>query len=109
MNNDEFEATVELFLGKIRENLVVKAREYARGGDRLSNFNTGARIRSKSREEVLWGIATKHLVSVIEMVEDSESGVIPSQYMLDEKVGDLATYLTLLYASFQHRINNESK
>lgn len=107
MNNEKFQEAITRHLGTIEKNLLAKAKEYAVDGDRLHNFNRGASITGECREKVLFGFALKHLVSVIDMIDTiQKDGTAPSQYMLDEKVGDLGTYIALLYASIQERVDN---
>lgn len=103
MNNNEFEIAIKKHLDTINNNLIVKAKEYATDGDRLHNFNRAAEVTGESREKALFGFALKHLVSVMDMIDDVP-GKIPTQAKLDEKVGDLGTYIALLYASIQDRI-----
>lgn len=109
MNNESFEKAVREHLARIESNLIAKAREYAVDGDRLHNMNVAARITGECREKALFGFALKHLISVMDMIEDVNKGKIPTQYLLDEKVGDLGTYITLLHASLQERIDNAQK
>jgi hypothetical protein len=48
-------------------------------------------------QEALWGMALKHLISVMDLV----AGRLPaSKATVDEKVGDLINYLILLEAVF---------
>lgn len=107
MNNENFQEAIQKHLGTIENNLLAKAKEYAVDGDRLHNFNRGASITGECREKVLFGFALKHLVSVIDMIDNiQDKDAVPSQHMLDEKVGDLGTYIALLYASIQERVDN---
>lgn len=105
MNNENFNEAVVRHLSTIEKNLLNKAKEYAVDGDRLHNFNRGAEISGKSREAVLFGFALKHLISILDMIDAVDKGKIPTQDMLNEKVGDMGTYMALLYASFQDRID----
>ena len=106
MNNEQFEGAVMAHLNKIETNLIAKAAEYAVEGDRLHNFNRGAAITGDCREKVLFGFALKHLVSVVDMIDDiNDENKIPTQAILDEKVGDLGTYIALLHACIQERID----
>jgi len=88
-------------LEKTKFILGVKAKEYVRNGDRLHNFNVAATTNKESREKALWGMATKHLVSVMDMINDTEEGKMPSDELVDEKIGDLINYLILLEVSFK--------
>lgn len=105
MNTKEFDIVVEKRLESIKNTLLIKAKEYAKGDeDRLHNFNVGARITGESREKVLQGFMLKHLVSVFDMIEDPSKA---TEYMIEEKIGDCVNYLVLLEASFKDRLQNE--
>jgi len=105
MNIEDFEQAIKKHLAIIDKNLLEKAREYAVDGDRLHNFNRAASILGDCREKALFGFALKHLVSVMDMIDDiNETGKLPTQEKLDEKLGDLGTYIALLYASIQDRM-----
>jgi hypothetical protein len=41
----------------------------------------------------------------MDIIDDINKGKLPTQAMLDEKLGDLGTYIALLYASIQDRLN----
>lgn len=103
MNTEKFDKIVEKRLESIKNTLLVKAKEYAKGDeDRLHNFNRGAQITGQSREKVLQGFMLKHLVSVFDMIDDPSKA---TEYMINEKIGDLITYCVLLEASFKDRLN----
>ena len=105
MKPEEFENAIDNYLHIIKANLLNKAVEYAPGADRLANFNKGSNITGEIREKVLFGFALKHLVSIIDMIEDIEKGELPTQAKASEKIGDLGTYMALLYACIQDRLN----
>jgi ATP-dependent RNA circularization protein (DNA/RNA ligase family) len=103
----QFDEIVDKRLTAIKETLLVKGKEYRRDNDPLHNFRKGAAITNQSEEKVLWGFATKHLVSVMDMIEDIEEyGILPKEDMLEEKIGDMINYLILLEASFKESINH---
>jgi hypothetical protein len=107
MNNEQFESAVMAHLNKIETNLIAKAAEYAIEGDRLHNFNRGAGITGDCREKVLFGFALKHLISIMDIIDNiNDKNKIPTQVMLDEKLGDMGTYIAILHASIQERIDN---
>lgn len=65
--------------------------------DTMENFNTAARANNQNPAVALWGMASKHLSSVIKMIRDIEKeDKIPSEEYVSEKVGDLRNYLILL-------------
>ena len=108
MNNEEFMDILNTRLGKIREVLGEKAKEYVRNNDRLHNFNLGSQLSGEIREKVLWdGYALKHLVSVYDIIDDMENGYIPTKEHVDEKVGDLINYLILLEACIEQTRKEE--
>jgi hypothetical protein len=94
---EAFAKILDARLAQIQTVLGHKAGEYAQGGDRLHNFRLAARVHGVSMQEALWGMALKHLISVMDLV----AGRLPaSKATVDEKVGDLINYLILLEAVF---------
>ena len=94
MNRKEFvKEVVQERLDKITSVLASKADEYATDGSAFYNFERAGKVNNESTEEALWGMATKHLVSVIDMVESDET--FDHEY-IDEKIGDMINYLILL-------------
>lgn len=73
-----------------------KGAEYSRGGDRFHNFKRAAAMDGTTPVRSLWGMWKKHLVSIIDMVDDLDRGVIPTERMIAEKCGDNIVY-TLLF------------
>jgi hypothetical protein len=107
MKEKEFEQILQQRLKKIEETLGNKAKEYAAEGDKLHNFNVGARMTGQIRERVLWGFALKHYISFMDILDDMELGKLPSEGMVDEKIGDLINYLVLVEASIKDKINKQ--
>lgn len=103
MTLDEFDVVVERRVALIRETLLVKGREYARDGDRLSNFKNGAALLRCSPERALLGYVAKQAVSVVDYVRDLETGVARTPEEWDEKIGDCINYLILLEAVLEER------
>ena len=92
-NVEQFKKVCEDRIAKIKLVLVAKAKEYARGGNRYHNFDVAARVSGTTREKALMGIAMKHLVSILDIIDS------PSEYskdVVDEKIGDMINYLILL-------------
>lgn len=102
MESAEFQKIVEARVGKCLGTLTVKATEYTKG-DRLHNFKKAAEVLRTTKEKALLGFATKHLISVIDIVEDLERGVWVTGPVWDEKIGDLINYLLLLDACWHDR------
>jgi len=95
MTTDRFEELLQNRIEKIGTVLGKKADEYAQNGDRLFNFRQAARINGTSMTESLWGMGTKHLVSVLDLIHGRLEN---TKEMADEKIGDMINYLILLEA-----------
>jgi hypothetical protein len=98
MTGDEFNKLLESRIVKTRAALAAKAGEYATVGDRLHNFTRAATLLRTSRPRACLGFLTKHLVSVIDIVEGYEPECPPPATLVDEKIGDTINYLILLEA-----------
>jgi hypothetical protein len=95
MNNEQFEKILEKRINSIKSVLSSKAMEYASEADRLHNFKVAARMNNCTSEQALWGMMTKHLVSVQDIVFNKEK---PRHEIINEKIGDSINYLILLEA-----------
>jgi hypothetical protein len=95
MNSEEFEAIFEGVVGACRQVLVKKASEYATDEDRLHNFKVAAALNNELPTQACWGFATKHIVSIADMVK---TGIIYPDATWEEKIGDALNYLILLRA-----------
>lgn len=102
MDQYELEVFLEERFDQIRSVLAHKGSEYVPEDDlnRFHNFNTAAAFNNETPERALWGMLTKHLVSLSDMVQE-ESVNYPA-YVWDEKLGDAVNYLLLLWAMTQH-------
>ncbi len=107
MLTEEFNKIVEQRIAKIKETLIEKTKEYATADDRLHNFNKGEQISGKPREIVLWGFALKHYISFMDILDNIEKGILPTEKLIDEKIGDLINYLILEEACIKDKINKE--
>jgi len=107
MKTQRFEEVVKKQLKDCEKTLVVKGKEYVRNNDRFHNFNVGAMMTGKLREEVLYGFMLKHIISIQDITNDIKSGKLPSIEVLDEKFGDVINYLLLKKASIIDRIESK--
>lgn len=89
----------------------VKSDEYSSEGDKLHNFKRAGRIAGTSPEKALMGMAMKHLVSILDIIDklDKQCGTDENKFpskediltinaymkMVHEKVGDLTNYMYL--------------
>lgn len=102
MNNDRFNEVVQFRCDQIHKVLTKKAAEYARG-DRLSNFKTAAQIQKDTPEQICVNFMMKHIVSILDIVDDLDGGKVATEDMVNEKIGDAINYLILLDALFWER------
>lgn len=92
MDNATFNAILEERIGKMRAVLARKAGEYASYTDRLHNFKRAAGMLCCTPEEAALGMFSKHMVSVMDMVQTG------ANLDIDEKLGDAINYLVLIEA-----------
>jgi len=83
--------------------LLQRSKEYARHEDTLHNFYRAAALRGTTPEDALWGMATKHIVSVTDIVTDTKIGKYADRETLCTKLDDLRNYCDLLEALFLAR------
>ena len=95
MNEKKFNEILDSRIGKIKNVLAVKAKEYERNEDRLHNFHVGAQLEKKHPTEVLQGMMLKHYISYLDILKDVRDGKEVKKATVDEKVGDLINYLIL--------------
>lgn len=95
MTSEAFDAVVEKQYARCCDILCKKSDEYADkvNDDRLHNFKCAGGYRNKDPKDALWGMATKHFVSISDMCQDGKSHSID---MWDEKITDAINYLFLL-------------
>ena len=95
MTSKEFNKVVEEQLELCKNVLGVKAGEYAdtTNDDRLHNFKIAAGLQGRDPKDALFGMLTKHLVSVRDMCYSSRSYDID---LWNEKITDSINYFLLL-------------
>ena len=92
-----FEVCLDLMCGK-------KNEEYSRNNDKLHNFKKAALIEDLTPEMALLGMMTKHLVSIIDICQDSNVyQELPDKALLAEKITDTVNYLVLLEAIIEEQ------
>lgn len=110
MTTKEFDIVVNHRLEECKKVLIEKAKEYAKGDeDRMHNFNRAAQITGECREKALFGFFLKHLVSVMDIVDDMNNNpnYVPNKALVEEKIGDAINYLLLLEASIEDKRNKK--
>lgn len=104
MTEEQFDLIVESRLTQIKNTLLIKGKEYRRNSDPLHNFNEASRILNCTPSKALLGFATKHLVSILDIIEDHSKGNLSNVDSLNEKIGDMINYLILLEATLTNDI-----
>lgn len=104
MTEEKFEKLVEETLDSIRETIIVKGREYRRNNDPFHNFKVGSQRSGLSQEKVLDGFLMKHEISIADITNDLDKGILPTEAVVNEKFNDNIIYLLLKKAMLIHRI-----
>jgi hypothetical protein len=106
MNRIEFHEIIKNRISQIKHVMLRKNDEYATSDDALHNFNRGSAITGQSRERVLKGFMLKHEISIMDMIDDIDKGILPSEGIVDEKIGDVINYYILLEACIKEKIKS---
>jgi len=106
MNHLTFEQFEEIVSRRAKltwETLVKKGKEYATVDRAMDSFHDQAQFSMHEQPtSVAWELMVKHLYSVRRLIKEYETdNKIPSQYMIDEKIGDAINYLILIEALFK--------
>lgn len=104
-----FQKVLEERIRMIRDVLGKKSAEYARGNDRLHNFKRVAEIKRITTAEACIDGFCKHLVSILDMVDDLAEGKSWTLPAWEEKIGDAVNYLILLEAIVKENVNVAEK
>ncbi len=92
-------------LERIKEILSSKEKEYATESNRLHNFDSAAALLGKTPEEALLGMMTKHIVSMVDLLQHPEKA---TKKLADEKLTDIQNY-ALLAQFMLYRRTEENK
>jgi hypothetical protein len=95
MENDRFYKMVDETLRDSRETLFKKGIEYNSEKDRLNSFKQSAALQGYTPERALWGMLSKHIISLQDMAFGIEES-LPSDALLQEKIRDFINYGLLL-------------
>lgn len=107
MNQENFNTIINEQLENCSNTLTVKAVEYCRNNNPFHNFDIGVKqsTSNETREDVIWGMARKHWISIQDIRNDIKQGKLPTKEILDEKYGDFINYLLIEKASIIDKIN----
>jgi hypothetical protein len=108
MTNERFDQVVNQTLEELKNILIVKSKEYQRNNNPFHNFEEGSKRSGLIREKVLDGMLLKHEISIADMTNDLEKGILPKIETIEEKFGDNLIYLILKKASIIDKIENEN-
>lgn len=100
----DFQKCIEYRLLKTQELLVIKGHEYVRNNDRFHNFNRTAAMNRETPTRALHGMLSKHIVSYLDMLDDIDKGIMPSDNTVNEKLGDILVYFHLQEALIKQTI-----
>ncbi len=100
-----FEKELASTIESIQKTLGQKGKEYSTNVDKFHNFNEGAKILGCIPEKCLDAYMTKHIVSYRDMLNRLQNGEIPSNELIDEKLGDIINYFILQKIQLKQRNN----
>lgn len=93
MHHTQFDNIIASTFERAETTLTLKSAAYSSESDRLHNFRIAAALNDCTMEQALWGMLTKHIVSIRDMVHSNYSF---ASDVWDEKIGDAINYLALL-------------
>ena len=93
MRPERFEEIVDEVFDKCRSMLIDKAKMYAHGGDRLSNFKRASEFTGLPPAHTLLGFATKQVVSIYDYTDDTAYDIKHTREQWLEKMVDTINYL----------------
>lgn len=105
MNKKESNKIIKQQLNYCEQLLCTKSKEYSLEEDRLSTFKTGANLQGLTQKQCLMGMATKHFVSIADMIKSKK------YFDLDkwtEKITDSINYLLLLKVIVEEENNEQN-
>jgi len=104
----DFDEVIQQTLDRCKELLIIKGKEYRRNNDPFHNFNEGSKISGLIPEKVLDGFLLKHEISINDMTNDIEKGILPIEDKVNEKFDDNIIYLLIKKAMILNRIKQEN-
>lgn len=105
MTNEQFNKNIDLFINQVKATLQIKNNEYNLGNDRLDYFKRYAMIDKTTPQIAVKNCMMKHLISLLDMLKETENNKKFTKEMWLEKSIDLFNYLIILY-SINEETNN---
>ena len=103
MTYDKFMELLEERFNKTRETYSKKMNEYANDSDVFLSFKKGVGFSFQDTPEgVAWEYACKHFESIKTIISKIPDE-IPSDELIDEKIGDAINYLIILEGLIKER------
>ena len=96
MHSQDFARVFDAQIARSMDVLKTKGDEYATENDVLHNFKAAAGLNNVPESEALWGMITKHIVSLSDMVKHNPNDF--EMAVWDEKITDSINFLILLKA-----------
>lgn len=93
MTNEQFQTELEKAFLRSKQLLNEKEKEYSEGKDRFDQFKKASVLNNEPATRSLWGMATKHVTSIADMVKNP---TMYSSKIWREKLTDLRNYTFLL-------------
>ena len=102
--NELFDKVISETLVDLKELLIVKGKEYRRNNNVYHNFEQGSRIKGTTPERVLDGFLLKHEISIADITNDLDMGVLPTKEKVEEKFNDNLIYFLIKKAMILKRL-----
>jgi hypothetical protein len=103
MTYNKFMELLEQRFNKTRETYAIKMNEYATDLDVFSSFKNGVGFSFHDTPEgVAWEYACKHFESIKTIISKCP-GEVPTDELLEEKIGDAINYLIILEGLIKER------
>jgi len=107
MTTKDFDRLFDKFVQIQKDKIAEKKGEYVRNDDRLWNFKRSGASQNCTPERALQGMADKHHISILDIIQDVEDGKIVKLALIDEKLVDYGNYILLLYALLNERFGDK--
>ena len=109
MISERFDWLVNNQCERIKSSLLIKGEEYRAGDkDAFHNFKVAGARRNITPERALDGMLLKHEVSIADIINNLDKGILPDKELLSEKIKDIINYYILLENLILERLDGNS-